>query len=76
MTAKMKIIDSIVAFISIAAILALMYFMFDGFFKQVPQPIKEVDTMLLKHDTILINYGLRLDSIDRFHNRIKLKKPL
>jgi hypothetical protein len=71
MTAKMKIIDSIVAFISIAAILTLMYFMFDGFFKQVPQPIKEVDTMLLKHDTILINYGLRLDSIDRFHNRIK-----
>lgn len=71
MRAKMKIIDSIVAFISIAAILALMYFMFDGFFKQVPQPIKEVDTMLLKHDTILINYGLRLDSIDRFHNRIK-----
>lgn len=67
----MKIIDSIVAFISIAAILALMYFMFDGFFKQVPQPIKEIDTMLLKHDTILINYGLRLDSIDRFHNRIK-----
>lgn len=71
MRAKMKIIDSIVAFISIAAILALMYFMFDGFFKQVPQPIKEIDTMLLKHDTILINYGLRLDSIDRFHNRIK-----
>lgn len=71
MRAKMKIIDSIVAFISIAAILALMYFMFDGFFKQVPQPIKEIDTMLLKHDTILINYGQRLDSIDRFHNRIK-----
>jgi hypothetical protein len=32
--------------------------------------------MLLKHDTILINYGLRLDSIDRFHNRIKIKKAL
>jgi hypothetical protein len=71
MTAKMKIINSIVAFIAIAAVLALMYFMFDGFFKQVPQPIKKVDTMVLKHDTILINYGQRLDSIDRFHNRIK-----
>lgn len=67
----MKIIDTIIAFIAIAAVLTLMYFMFDGFLKQVPQPIKQVDTMLLKHDTILINYGQRLDSIDRFHNRIK-----
>lgn len=67
----MKRVEYFILFIAVAAVLVLMFFMFDGFFKQLPAPIKEVDTMLLKHDTLLVNYGLRLDSIDRFHNRIK-----
>jgi hypothetical protein len=51
-----------------------MYLMFDGFLKQVPEKPNN-DSVLYRHDTTLINYGIRLDSIDRFHNRIKVKSP-
>jgi hypothetical protein len=66
----MKIIDSIVAILAIASVLTIMYFMFDGFFKQVPEKPTN-DSVIYRHDTTLINYGIRLDSIDRFHNRIR-----
>jgi hypothetical protein len=67
-------IEYFILFIAVAAVLALMYLMFDGFLKQVPEKPNN-DSVIYRHDTTLINYGIRLDSIDRFHNRIKVKSP-
>jgi hypothetical protein len=66
----MKKLEYLILFIAVGAVLVLMFFMFDGFFKQMPEKPNN-DSVIYRHDTTLINYGIRLDSIDRFHNRIR-----